>query len=111
MISLNSNADAQLYIREIGRDFNVGDKIDGPRRLTPALVALAASMNAPDLTVSRKPKVALIATGNELVIICGVLDSKYFATWYTVVPASMITLWFEPIRSAHALPIVSFSLN
>lgn len=68
MISLNSNADAQLYIREIGRDFNVGDKIDGPRRLTPALVALAASMNAPDLTVSRKPKVALIATGNELVM-------------------------------------------
>lgn len=67
-ISLSSNADSQRYIREIGRDFQVGDKVEPPRRMTPALVALAASMNAPDVTVFRKPKVAIIATGNELVM-------------------------------------------
>jgi len=67
-ISRNANADTQLYIREIGRDFNVGDNIAAPRRLTPALVALAAAMNAPEVTVSRRPKVAFIATGSELVM-------------------------------------------
>ncbi|MEL7149412.1 MAG: gephyrin-like molybdotransferase Glp [Pseudomonadota bacterium] len=67
-ISLNANADTQLYIRDIGRDFNVGDDIAAPRRVTPALVALAAAMNAPEVTVSRRPKVAFIATGSELVM-------------------------------------------
>ncbi len=67
-ITVNENADKQPYIREIGRDFKVGDQIPAPRRLTPAHVALAASMNAPEVTVARRPQVAIIATGNELVM-------------------------------------------
>lgn len=68
LISLNSSADTNLYIREIGRDFNVGDSLGAPRRLTPALVALAAAMNTPEVTVARRPTVAFIATGSELVM-------------------------------------------
>lgn len=67
-ISLKPDADTSKYIREIGRDFQVGHRIDAPRRITPALVALAAAMNAPTITVARRPKVAFIATGSELVM-------------------------------------------
>ena len=67
-ITLNADADTQPYIREIGKDFAAGDRIDAPCRLTPSLLALAASMNVPNVTVSRRPVVALIATGDELVM-------------------------------------------
>ncbi len=67
-ITVKGNADTKLYIREIGRDFKVGDQIEAPRRLTPADTALAASMNAPEVTVARRPVVAIIATGDELVM-------------------------------------------
>ncbi len=67
-ITVKGNADTKPYIREIGRDFKVGDQIEAPRRLTPADTALAASMNAPEVTVARRPIVAIIATGDELVM-------------------------------------------
>jgi molybdopterin molybdotransferase len=67
-ICVKKNVDSQPYIREIGRDFKVGDRVDPPRLLTPALLALAASMNTPDVTVARRPIVAIIATGDELVM-------------------------------------------
>ena len=67
-ITVKANPDEQLYIRPVGRDFKVGDRIEGPRRLTAALLALAASMNAPEVVVARRPVVAIIATGDELVM-------------------------------------------
>ncbi|MDT0682723.1 molybdopterin molybdotransferase MoeA [Roseicyclus sp. F158] len=54
-------------IRPAGGDFRAGDRLTAPRRLTPGDIALAASMNAGTLTVARRPAVALLATGNELV--------------------------------------------
>lgn len=54
-------------IRAMGGDFRIGDRIEAPRVLRPADVALAASMNLPALPVTRRPVVALIATGDELV--------------------------------------------
>ena len=62
------NPDDPYYIREIGADFKVGDTIQAPHRLTPADVALAASMNVAEVNVTRRPVVALIATGDELVM-------------------------------------------
>ncbi|SFB80165.1 gephyrin-like molybdotransferase Glp [Tropicimonas isoalkanivorans] len=55
-------------IRPAGGDFAPGDRMEAPRRLSPADVMLAAAMNVPDLVVSRRPVVALLATGNELVM-------------------------------------------
>jgi molybdopterin molybdotransferase len=55
-------------IRPAGGDFAPGDRVAAPRRLAPADLALAAAMNLPRLTVRRRPEVALIATGNELVM-------------------------------------------
>ncbi len=56
-----------LHIRPAGADFRQGERIEAPRLLSPADVALAAAMNAPTMQVTRKPIIALIATGDELV--------------------------------------------
>ena len=67
-VLLKANIESSRYIRPLGTDFHVGDRIVEGRRMTPADVALAASMNVPAVRVTRKPVVALIATGDELVI-------------------------------------------
>jgi molybdopterin molybdotransferase len=56
------------HIRGAGNDFGAGQVgVAAGRRLTPADIGLAAAMNWPWLTVTRKPRVAIISTGNELV--------------------------------------------
>jgi molybdopterin molybdotransferase len=55
-------------IRPAGGDFCVGTTLAAPRVLTPQDVALMASMNVPMVSVVRKPVVALISTGDELVM-------------------------------------------
>ena len=55
-------------IRPAGGDFRVGQKLAAPRLLSANDVALLAAMNIPEITVSKKPDVALISTGNELVM-------------------------------------------
>lgn len=66
-ITLGRDLGSGHNVRPSGADFVAGDAMIAPRRLSPADVALAAAMNVPNLTVSRKPIVALIATGDELV--------------------------------------------
>jgi len=67
-ITIADNADTQVYIRDIGADFSAGDHVDAPRRISPSDLALFAAMNVPNVTVARRPNVALIATGDELVM-------------------------------------------
>ena len=56
------------YVRRAGLDFSVGDVLlKKGQRLGPAELALAAAMNHPALPVTRRPRVALLATGDELV--------------------------------------------
>jgi molybdopterin molybdotransferase len=56
------------HIRTAGNDFAEGQLgVPTGRRLTPSDIGLAAAMNWPWLTVTRKPRVAIISTGNELV--------------------------------------------
>lgn len=56
------------HIRTAGNDFAAGNVgVEFGRRLTPSDIGLAAAMNWPWLTVTRKPRVAIISTGNELV--------------------------------------------
>ncbi len=55
-------------IRRAGLDFMTGESLLGAgTRLGPAEIALAAAMNHAQLPVVRKPIVAIIATGDELV--------------------------------------------
>lgn len=68
MITLGKGLDDGPHVRPAGADFRVGDTLAAPRRLSDADLALLASMNVPDVPVYRKPVVALIATGDELVM-------------------------------------------
>ncbi|MEX5726746.1 molybdopterin molybdotransferase [Rhodovulum iodosum] len=67
-ITLGGTADAPSNVRAAGSDFEVGESVAAPRRLRAADLALMAAMNLPTLPVTRKPEVALIATGDELVM-------------------------------------------
>jgi molybdopterin molybdotransferase len=58
-----------LHIRRKGQDFVKGDALlRAGRKLSARDIALAAAMNVPWLPVRRKPRVAVIATGDELVM-------------------------------------------
>lgn len=59
---------AGRHVRPAGLDFSRGDVLlRAGRRLGPRAVALAAAMGHASLPVRRRPKVALLATGDELV--------------------------------------------
>ncbi len=68
VITVGENPDTKAYIRPAGGDFKIGDVITAPRVLCASDIALLASMNIPEVTVQRKPQIALVATGDELVM-------------------------------------------
>jgi molybdopterin molybdotransferase len=68
-IDLTEAAVAGRHIRPAGVDFREGDVLlRAGRRLTDRDLSLAAGMNYPQLAVRRRPKVAVLATGDELVM-------------------------------------------
>jgi molybdopterin molybdotransferase len=63
----SSDVAAGTFIRAAGRDFVAGATgLTAGSRLTPAALALAAAMNHAELRVYRRPRLALLATGDEL---------------------------------------------
>ncbi len=66
-ITLDDSANDQTYVRPAGADFRQGDQIKAPRVLRPSDIALFAAMNVSVVPVIRRPVVAIIATGDELV--------------------------------------------
>ncbi|WP_395820268.1 gephyrin-like molybdotransferase Glp [Devosia sp.] len=55
-------------IRRQGHDFQRGQELlPAGVALTPAMLNLAASANRPELPVTRRPRIAVLATGDELV--------------------------------------------
>ena len=68
-ITITEAAVAGRHIRPAGIDFHEGDVLlASGRRLSDRELSLAASMNYPKLPVRRRPRVALLATGDELVM-------------------------------------------
>ena len=68
VITLNDALDAGPYVRPSGGDFTQGTQFPAPRRLGPHDIALLAAMNAGEVQVTRRPSVAILATGDELVM-------------------------------------------
>jgi molybdopterin molybdotransferase len=57
------------YVRPAGLDFSAGDAlIKAGKVLTARDIGLAAAMNRPWLMVRRRPRVAILATGDEVVM-------------------------------------------
>lgn len=58
----------ETFIRRAGRDFVAGEAgLRAGTRLTPGMIALAGAMNHPVLPVFCRPRLAILATGDELV--------------------------------------------
>ena len=67
-ITVTQALDAGSHIRPAGTDFRIGQTVAAPRLLGSKDVALLAAMNIAEVPVTRRPKVALISTGDELVM-------------------------------------------
>lgn len=67
-IRLGDRLDGAPHIRPQGQDFRAGQVLAAPRRLRPADLGLLAAMNLDRVPVTRRPVVAIIATGDELVM-------------------------------------------
>jgi molybdopterin molybdotransferase len=68
LITITDQPGGKSNIRPVGTDFKHGTILSAPRVLGPQDVALLASMNVAQVPVTRKPVVALISTGDELVM-------------------------------------------
>ncbi|WP_291842291.1 gephyrin-like molybdotransferase Glp [Bradyrhizobium sp.] len=68
-IAITEAAVTGRHIRPAGVDFRAGDVLLARgTRLTDRDLSLAAGMNHPELAVCRRPRVAVLATGDELVM-------------------------------------------
>ncbi|NVK13557.1 MAG: molybdopterin molybdotransferase MoeA [Rhodobacteraceae bacterium] len=68
LITITDEPGSNHNIRPRGGDFTDGQTVSAPRLLTPADIALLAAMNIHSVPVTRRPEVALISTGDELVM-------------------------------------------
>jgi molybdopterin molybdotransferase len=67
-VTVKEAAKPGRWVRKAGLDFKAGDALlRAGRLLTPRDVGLCAAMNVPWIAVRRKPRVAILATGDEIV--------------------------------------------
>ena len=67
-ITIRETTETSAYIRPAGTDFKSGQVLEAGQIITPQLSALLASMNIGRVSVTRRPDIALISTGTELVM-------------------------------------------
>jgi molybdopterin molybdotransferase len=66
-VTVNQSCVAGKHIRRAGQDFTAGaELIAAGRRLTARDIGLAAAGNHPWLQVHRRPRIAILATGDEI---------------------------------------------
>ena len=68
LVTIVNDPGTKDNVRPAGVDFRAGDGVSAPRLLRPADIALLAAMNIARVPVARKPVVALISNGDELVM-------------------------------------------
>ena len=68
-ITMKESSGVGRYVRPAGLDFAAGQVLlKSGKRINSRDVALIAGMNVPWVKVTRKPRVAILSTGNELVM-------------------------------------------
>ena len=68
IVTVREGASAGRFIRPAGLDFQAGSVgLTAGKRLTSRDIGLAAAMNRPWLRLRRRPRVAILSTGDELV--------------------------------------------
>ncbi|HEY1935913.1 MAG TPA: gephyrin-like molybdotransferase Glp [Acetobacteraceae bacterium] len=67
LVTVNEAVTQGRHIRRAGQDFSRGDTVvPAGRRITARDVGLAAAANHPWLSVHRRPRIAILATGDEI---------------------------------------------
>lgn len=66
-VAVRAPAPRGRYVRAAAHDTRAGDEICLPDELTPARIAVLASLGIGSIAVRRRPVVAILSTGNELV--------------------------------------------
>lgn len=67
-VTVSESAATGRYVRKAGLDFTAGDvALRAGQLMAPRHVALAAAMNRPWIKVRRRPQVAILSTGDEIV--------------------------------------------
>lgn len=67
-VTIEESSPTGHYVRTAGLDFTEGQiGVKAGKTLTPRDIGLLAAMNIPWVTVRRKPRIALLSTGDELV--------------------------------------------
>jgi molybdopterin molybdotransferase len=68
-VAVREGAPRGRYVRRAGLDFAEGDVLlRAGKRLSPRDIGLAAAMNRPWLFVHRRPRIAILSTGDEIVM-------------------------------------------
>ena len=99
----SGGADGSAHIRLAGVDFNKGATLlSRGRRLSAVDLALVAAANEPTLTVQSKPRVAIFASGDELVEPGASLTPDTIVNLGSYGVAGLVTAWggtpvLEPI--------------
>ena len=93
-ITLEGRVEPGAYVRPAGLDFRCGEvALAAGSRLTARDVGLAAALNHAWLPVRRRPRVALLATGDELVMPGQPLAPHQIVSSNSAALAAMVTLW------------------
>lgn len=82
------------HVRKAGLDFRAGDQ-SAPEghRLTARDIALAAAMNLPWLSVHRKPRIAILSTGDELVMPGEPVGRNQIVSSSGIAVAALVRAW------------------
>jgi molybdopterin molybdotransferase len=82
------------HVRKAGLDFAAGDQpFEAGRILSARDVALAAAMNLPWLSVHRKPRVAILSTGDELVMPGEPVGRNQIVSSSGIAVAALVRAW------------------
>jgi molybdopterin molybdotransferase len=104
-VRLEGRVEPGAYVRPAGLDFRQGDlALAAGERLTARNLGLAAALNHAWLPVRRRPRVALLATGDELVMPGQPLAAHQIVNSNSTTLAVMVTAWGG---EAHDLGIVA----
>jgi len=93
------------YIRPRGLDFRRGETLlEASRRLGPRELALAASMGHGEIGVHRKPVVAILATGSELVAPGATPRAGQIVSSNSLALAGLVEIWGGVARDLGIAP-------
>ncbi len=99
-VTVQESAPLGRYVRPAGLDFKSGETgLEAGRVLTVRDIGLAAAMNRPWLKVVRRPRIAIISTGDEVVMPGDPIGPNQIVSSNGLALAAFVAAWGgEPIQ-------------